>query len=452
MTGKSFKIRILSALSWTMGGHIVGQFLRLGSNLIMTRLLVPDMFGVMVIANVIMVGLHLITDMGINHHIIQSKKSESENFLNTAWVVQIIRGLIIWLFSLFLSIGFVIFSDSGIWPPDSVYADEQLPYIIIALSFNAVIAGFQSTKQAMASRNLVIHKVVQIELASQMAGLLLMIFWAYINPTIWSLVFGSMLTVILKTISSHIFLTGHKNKYHFDKKIFFELFHFGKWIFLSSTLGFLVSNGDKFVLGGLIDTRLLGVYSIAVFFVAAVQQLIGKICQGVALPALSEVARGDRANLKKIYYKFRTMIDAITLVIAGALFISGHHIIEILYDDRYIEAGKMLEILALLLIAERYSLTGQCFIALGKPKYLIPMILLRIPVLFIGVPIIYAYFGLEAAIWLIALNRIIEWPVLFYLKIKMSIFTAKNELYLLLFILLGMILGWILNNIFFILS
>lgn len=448
MKEKSFKIRIISALSWTMGGHIFNQLLRLGSNLIMTRLLVPEMFGVMVIANTIMIGLILISDMGLNQHIIQSKKSDSEDFLNTAWVVQIIRGVVIWILAVIISLILVGLADNGLWPATSVYADAQLPYIIAVISLSAVIGGFQSTKWAMASRNLVIDRVVKIEVISQISGLIFMILWAYISRTIWALVCGSLITVTIKTVSSHIFLPGPNNKYYFDKKNFYELFHFGKWIFLSSTLGFLINNGDKIVLGSLIDTRLLGVYTIAIFMIAAIQQLIGKVCQSVALPALSEVVRNNRNKLSETYYKFRLPIDGITLFSVGVLFISGHHVIDILYDDRYREAGKMLEVLSLLLIAERYSVAGQCFIALGKPKYLLPLILIRMPVLYIGLPIVYGFFGFDVAIWVIALNRLIEWPFLFYLKIKMSIFDIVKEFYFLSFILLGVVTGWMINNIF----
>ena len=56
---KLLNLRIVNAGVWSMGSHGVSQVLRLASNLIMTRLLVPEMFGVMVIANMIIVGLSL---------------------------------------------------------------------------------------------------------------------------------------------------------------------------------------------------------------------------------------------------------------------------------------------------------------------------------------------------------------------------------------------------------
>mgnify|MGYP001354279470 CR=1 FL=1 len=46
-TKPSLRQRILRGGIWTLGGYAAGQALRLASNLIMTRLLVPDMFGIM---------------------------------------------------------------------------------------------------------------------------------------------------------------------------------------------------------------------------------------------------------------------------------------------------------------------------------------------------------------------------------------------------------------------
>jgi O-antigen/teichoic acid export membrane protein len=44
---------------WVIGGLGTSQALRLASNLILTRLLVPEFFGIMAIAQVFMMGLGL---------------------------------------------------------------------------------------------------------------------------------------------------------------------------------------------------------------------------------------------------------------------------------------------------------------------------------------------------------------------------------------------------------
>lgn len=441
----SLRSRVIHAATWTMGGHIFSQALRLASNLVMTRLLVPEMFGIMAIANVIMVGLVMMSDFGVRQNIIQSTRSENKNFLNTAWTVQIIKGAVLWVIALIISFAVMLVADKNWWPTDSVYADPMLPYVIAAISFTVVINGMVPTKLAIAHRNLAINMAVKIGLLSQVTGIFVMIVWAYIDRSIWALVIGAIMASIMKVFFSYVLLAGENNKLHIDKESLHEIFHFGKWIFLTSILGFLAMNGDKLILGGLIDTKLLGLYTIAIFIVGAVQQIFGKIIGSVVLPALSEVVRNRQDDLKKTYYKFRFPVDVITLFAAGFIFMTGSFIIDILYDDRYQAAGYFLEVLSLSLLAERYSLAGQCFVAMGKPSYIVPIITIRVLVLYALLPISYNYLGLDGALWVIALNRLVTLPILFYIKIKNSLFDIFKELYVLPFFILGLTVGWVLN-------
>ena len=79
------------------------QLTRLAGNLILTRLLVPELFGVMALAQVFIIGLNLFSDVGVGPAIIQSKHGTDPVFLNTAWTVQIIRGFIIWLLTFMIA-------------------------------------------------------------------------------------------------------------------------------------------------------------------------------------------------------------------------------------------------------------------------------------------------------------------------------------------------------------
>src|SRR3954469_16370662 len=151
---KSLRGRVLRAGAWTIAGHFVSQALRLASNLIMTRLLLPEMFGIMALANVILVGIQLMSDLGLRLNIVQSGRGNDRAFLDTIWTVQIIRGVLIWGIALFVGLALHFAAGTSWLPASSVYAEPVLPWIIAVISFNAVISGFESTKLATASRDL----------------------------------------------------------------------------------------------------------------------------------------------------------------------------------------------------------------------------------------------------------------------------------------------------------
>src|SRR5690606_16485762 len=67
---------------WTMFGFGAGQVLRLVSNLILTRLIPREAFGVMLLVQVVLQGLGRFSDIGIGPAVIQNKRDDRA-FLDT---------------------------------------------------------------------------------------------------------------------------------------------------------------------------------------------------------------------------------------------------------------------------------------------------------------------------------------------------------------------------------
>ncbi len=414
----------------------------------MTRLLMPEMFGLMAIVNVLLMGLVLITDVGLRQNIIQSTRAHEADYLNTVWTFQVARGIFIWIASIAVSVS-LYFAQSLNWlATNTVYADPLLPFIIPASTFALVFSAFEPTWTSIASRELNQSKLVKIEVISQLAGILLMIILAYYYRSVWSLVIGSLMTSLTHVLIVSFMAQENRNKFHIDKVAFYEIFHFGKWIFLSSIIGFLINSGDRLLLGGLINPAQLGVYSIASFIVGAVYLVISRLLANVAFPALSETARNKPEDLKRIYYKFRLPFDASVLFIAGFFLLTGQTIINVLYDNRYQEAGWMLSLLGLCLVSLRYNLTDQCFLALGKPKLMTYIIIIRTLFMFTLLPIAFKYYGLYGAIWIIVLSGFSSFPLAIYYKKVLHLLDIKKELITLPFIAAGLLCGLLFNQLY----
>ena len=448
LASKGLRSRVVNAGAWVMSGYIFSQFIRLASNLILTRLLVPEMFGVMTIVTVITIGLNLFSDIGLLQNVIHSRRGDDPRFLNTVWVIQIIRGFFIFLIMLILSWLVGIAGEQGWFPEGSAYADPVLPGIIAILSLNVLIPGFNSTKFYVANRNLYLKRITIIEVVSQLAGVLFTISWAFIKPEIWALVYGGILASVLKLFFSHAFMPGIKNHFEWDWDAFNEVFHFGKWIFLASVLGFLINQGDQLLLGGLISSKMLGIYSIALYLATAPKMVFGRVFSSVFYPALSEVARDSERKLSDTYYRIRIRVDGITFLVAGLLFISGGSIIELLYDDRYQEAGWMLSVLSLGLISVGPTMLGdQCFLALGHARLISFLNLVQAVALYILLPISFYLYGIYGAIWAITLYPIFKIIVSYWYMQKLNILQASKEIRMLPMLIIGGILGMLLKNI-----
>ena len=140
--------RVLHAGAWTFAGYGLSVAIRFGTSLVLTRLLVPEMFGVMAIATIVMIGLAMFSDLGLGQSVVRSERGSEPLFLNTAWAVQILRGILLWLVALMVSALLVFASHIGFAPKESVYADPILPWVIAILSISALFDGLNSTKGA----------------------------------------------------------------------------------------------------------------------------------------------------------------------------------------------------------------------------------------------------------------------------------------------------------------
>jgi O-antigen/teichoic acid export membrane protein len=320
--------------------------------------------------------------------------------------------------------------------------------VLAVLSLNAIIQGFESNRLPLALRHLDLSRITILEVISHIVTLLSMLVWALLDRSIWALVGGAILGQFSKTLLSYKILSGPGDRWLWDAEAFKEIFNFGKWVFFSSILGFLVMNGDRLILGGLIGPDILGQYSIAFLLAFSLQQLLSRFFSAVAFPALSEVVRNAPDRLKATYYKIRLRIDPLVLFTSGFLFVLGTPIIQVLYDARYWNAGPMLEVLAIALIAARYELAEQCYLALGLPKWLTLQNMIRMLVLYLAIPVAFSVYQRPGAIWAIVLSMFSVVPITFYIKSRHGMLDIKKELIVLPFFLLGWlggklaILGW----------
>lgn len=145
--------RAISAGAWNLGALVTSQAFRLGGNLIMARLLMPEMFGIMMIAITVSLVLHMLSDVGLRQNIIQSPRGDDPVFLNTIWTVQIVRGFILFASTLLLAALAWYAQTINLWSTHSTYAAPELPLVLAVTGFSAIIVGFQSTKIDLAVRS-----------------------------------------------------------------------------------------------------------------------------------------------------------------------------------------------------------------------------------------------------------------------------------------------------------
>jgi len=420
--------------------YAVAQVLRLGSNLILTRLLIPDMFGVMAIAYTLIYIVTMLSDVGIGASIIRSRNSNSTYFLHTAWTMQVIRGFLVACILALAAFTINSFQINSIFNTESAFADPNLVLVLYGLTLIPIITGFKSTKVALANRNLNLGKLTIMELSSQVISIIVMIVLAYYFKSIWALVVGSILGNLLTVILSHLFLQGQSDRFGLNAVAFKEIFNFGKWVLLSSLITALLNQGDRLIFGNFLTSEQLGIYSIALLISTAITQIIQQLNAKVFFPKLSSIHR-DKQNVKFIYYSIRKKTDLISYVFFGFLFITGPVLINILFDDRYEYAGVLLSILSFQLLFTSTIVSGALYMAIGKIKYHTQIVFSETIIKLTMISFLFQTYGFETAIYGCALFSILIIPIDFYLKYKIKVLDLKREFITLPFVIPGILLG-----------
>ena len=404
MSQSSLKQQAIRGTIWTIFGYGSSQVLRFASNLILTRLLMPELFGLMALVQIFIQGLNLFSDIGIVPSIIRSDRGDDPVFLNTAWTLQILRGFGLWL-------GCLIFA----YPIANYYDEPRLIWLIPLVGLNTIISGFNSTSLATLNRQMEVGKLSILELGVQIVTLTIMIAWAWISPTIWALVAGNLISIILKMLWSHSLNSGKSNHFAWNKEVIKEITSFGKWIFISTAMTFLASQTDRILMGKFLSLEILGVYVVAFTFADIPKQIGLKISSSVIFPAISKMIDLPRRTLRaKILQKRWKMLVLLALIVTF-LVSFGDLIIVGLYDSRYESAAWMLPILALGLWPFLLCITvGPYLMAIGKPSYIALGNFLKFVYMLVFFPIAFSVMGILGAIIVIAFNDITFYAAINY--------------------------------------
>ncbi|MDX1780740.1 MAG: oligosaccharide flippase family protein [Thalassovita sp.] len=404
--GSSLTERALRSSAITSMGFIAYQFLRLLSNLVLTRILFPEAFGLMALVSVVMMGLAMFSDVGVSPSIMQSERGDEEDFLNTAWTIQIIRGAGLWIATCILA-----------YPMSLIYQEPQLLYLLPVAGLTLLINGFNPTKLETANRHLRAGRVTLIDIGVQVVGLIIAIIAAWITGSVWALVISGIASAIAQVVFLAYFLPGPSNRLRWEKEAAQELIHFGKWIFLSTICGFFIGQSDKLVIGKYLSLDEFGVYNIGFFLASFPLLLGGMVTRKVLIPIYRENPPKESPENFLRLRKMRIVATGLLLAMVVTVALLGVWMVDLLYDPRYQRAGAVVVLLACMQIPQIVVLTyDQAALAAGDSKRFFVLAAARGILIFAGLLMGLELAGLLGALLGLGAAYVAAYPVVVWLS------------------------------------
>lgn len=400
-SGSGLKARASRTVMFTALQFGGGNLIRLGSNLILTRILFPEAFGLMALVQVFLTGLNMFSDLGIRTSIVQNPRGDDPDFLNTAWTLQIFRGFLLWLGACALA------------PvAASIYEEPMLLQLLPVMGLTVIIQGFTTTKVATGERHLSIGRQAFIHLGMQLMTVTLMILMAWWLQSVWALVYSTLISSVIQVYLFHRLLPGINNRFHLERDAVGQIINFGKFIFVSTIAGFLINQGDKAVLGAYVPIDVLGIYNVALVL-GTLPVLLGRTVSGrIMLPLFRMRPPQESPEYKAKMFKARRALVISFLILTFIMSYGGIFLMDLLYDSRYSLAGPMVVLFGFASVpAIAFSSYDQILLAAGNSKSFFYLICLTASVqtllLFVGISL----FGIFGAILAPCVALLLSYPL-----------------------------------------
>lgn len=405
-SGDGLRALALRGTLSSAGLAIGSQILRFVSNMILTRLLFPEAFGLMALVHIVLIGLQMISQFGLRAAIMQSPRGDEEIFLHTAWGMQIIRNILLWVVVCVTAPFFAY-----------LYDQPTLTYILPAAGLSLIVTGFHTINVLRVQRHMQLGLHSILSLVASLIGLIVMVVMAWVLGTVWALVWGMVVQSVISLIIFKLFLPGIKDRFRMERAAAFEILNFGKFLFVSSTASYIMKQSDRAVLGLFIPIDLLGIYGLALALGTLPGLLATAIAQSVVFPLYRMCHPMDSPENQINIFRTRRLVAAGTVALTVVLAFLGPWLILLLYDARYAAAGPITTLLCTAAVPQ-VVLNGAMNAALIKGdsfRFMMSNVVTAIcqgVLMYLGV----SAFGIPGAAFAIAAGPLLTYPLLaFYL-------------------------------------
>lgn len=331
------------------------------ANLVLTRLLAPEHFGIFALAGFFASLINLRPKAGINHAFAQ-RQEMSGALVGTHLVLDVGAGLA----SLALA---------GLAVPvlRALGYGADVAWVVVALAAVGVSDSFMGTAWVLLDRELDFGRT---SLVTSLAFPLsyLPAFWlALRGGGYWSLIAQNAAYALLLLVGMwwmarrrlpHIW----RLHWRFDPQVARSLLRFGAMVGAATMAGMFLTQFDNFLVGTFVSVAVLGFYDRAYRIAQWPSTLVTSVVNRAAFYTYARV-QDDPARLQKTVTMTLWLITTLALPFALAIFAAAPDLVSLLYGPRWLPAVPFVRFLVVYsLLRPLLDLVGSLFVAVGRPK------------------------------------------------------------------------------------
>lgn len=350
--------------------------------MVLARLLLPEDFGLLGIALLTIGIVETFSSTGFRSALIQKRDSIAE-YLDAAWTASALRGI-------FLS-GFLFLSA----PIAAEFFQTQPAVPVIrVIAATVLLTGLRNIGMVYFEKDLQFHKLFFFEMAANLINLMVSVILAFYLRNVWALVWGGLSADVCKLFLSYI-MHPYVPKFRVDLKKILDLYRFGKWVFLSGALVFLVTQGDDLFVAKMLGISALAYYQMAFMVSNLPTTEISHVIANVTFPAYSKL-QNDVERLRSAYLRVLQLTALVSLPLTGLIYSLSKELTSVVLGSKWLPIAPLIQILSLSgLLRAIAATTGPVLQGAGAPKLDTTWQVIRLFVLAVTIFPMTKYGGLE---------------------------------------------------------
>lgn len=373
---KSFRSIVVSGFAWSLGGSAMLQVFRVVFAIALARFLTPHEYGLAGMALVFSTLVMAFSDLSLGVGLVQ-RQEITEADRSTVFWTSVAVGIALTLAGVALS-----------GPLASFYGEPDVQPLFAVLSLSFVVGSLGATHSALLQREMNFRAISLRVAASMLLGGTAGVAVAAAGYGAWALVVQAMVIAVVST--TLLWRTQPwRPQLTYSLQSLRTLGAFGGKIFGVRVLEYARNNGDKLLIGRVLGSAPLGVYTVAFnIHLLPVSRFVVAI-QSALLPALSRL-QDDRARLASAFLRVTRVVAAIIVPTLAGVIVVAPDLIPVLLGDRWSEVADLLQIMAAGVIVLSVTALGfQVLTALDRTALLLRFsgveVALLVGAIFVGV-------------------------------------------------------------------
>lgn len=402
-----FKTRFIKNLFVSGAFTYAIQGVRFLSTIILSRLLLPNEYGIVAMIQVFSGFLIVFRNTGLVNVIIRDRRLSKKDYqiFNTFTVyIGVVQGILLAMLA---------------FPISAFYNNSELFSATLVLSIIFVISGFCVIPYSLLRMNHRFKRIGIIEFIASVSGIFMAILFAYFGFSYWSLIFQEVIQTTLLAILFYRYYPIYFAFISWNEVV--SVFSANRHMILNS-LGFgivhyFARNFDSLLVGKVYGEGPLGIYNRGYSLLYMVNSLVNVVVSRVTLPFLNgELASDNELDLNErvSFVNKIALLATYPFVIIFTLF--NYDFVKVMWGEEWIGVEKVLYYFGILiLIQSPLSLINDILVTIGREKSIFPLGLVNSIISIAGITYGSVYGYVEVAKYYMISNVIFILPLNLYL-------------------------------------